>query len=98
MELLEGAKPYNTKPFSILKIHEEILNTEVNRIIKIGVLQWKNNSKWEAPTFIILKKNGELYYISDFRELNKWIKRKPFPIPKIQNLWLKLTTDKIIDT
>ena len=26
----------------------------------------------------------------DFRELNKWIKRKPYPIQKIQNLLLKL--------
>ena len=29
-------------------------------------------------------------FISDFRELNKRIKRKPFPIPKIQDLLLKL--------
>ena len=28
--------------------------------------------------------------ISDFRELNKRIKRQPYPIPKIQNLLLKL--------
>ena len=29
-------------------------------------------------------------FISDFRELNKRIKREPFPIPKIQDLLLKL--------
>jgi hypothetical protein len=29
-------------------------------------------------------------FISDFRELNKRIKRQPYPIPKIQNLLLKL--------
>ena len=29
-------------------------------------------------------------FISDFRELNKHIKCKPFPIPKIQDLLLKL--------
>ena len=29
-------------------------------------------------------------FISDFRELNKRIKRKPFPIPKIQEMLLKL--------
>ena len=36
------------------------------------------------------KKNGSVRFISDFRELNKRIKRKPFPIPKIQDLLLKL--------
>ena len=29
-------------------------------------------------------------FISDFRKLNKCIKHKPFPIPKIQDLLLKL--------
>ena len=51
-ELLEGAKPYHAKPFSIPKIHEETLKTEVNRLINIGVLKDKNYSKWAAPTFL----------------------------------------------
>ena len=42
------------------------------------------------PTFIIPKKDGSIRFISDFRKLNKRIKRKPYPIPKIQDLLLKL--------
>ena len=34
--------------------------------------------------------NGTYCFISNFKELNKRITRKPFPIPKIQNLLLKL--------
>ena len=49
-----------------------------------------NNSQWAAPTFIVQKKNGTVRFISDFRELNKRIKREPYPIPKIQDLLLKL--------
>ena len=49
-----------------------------------------NRSEWAAPTFIIPKKDGTVRFISDFRELNKRIKRKPFPIPKIQDLLQKL--------
>ena len=49
-----------------------------------------NRSEWAAPTFIIPKKDGTVRFISDFRELNKQIKRQPFPIPKIQDLLLKL--------
>ena len=51
---------------------------------KEEVLKKINNSQWAAPTFIIPKKNNTVRFISDFRELNKRIKRKPFPIPKIQ--------------
>ena len=90
IELLEGAKPYHAKPFPIPKIHEETQKTKVNILIKIGVLQRKNNSKWAPPTFIIPKKNETIRFISDFRALNKKIKRKSFPFPKIQDLLLKL--------
>ena len=49
-----------------------------------------NNFHLAAPTFIIPKINGTLKFISDFRELNKTIKRKPLSIPKIQDLLLKI--------
>jgi len=49
-----------------------------------------NHSEWAAPAFIIPKKDGSVRFISDFRELNKRIKQKPFPIPKFQDLLLKL--------
>ena len=43
-----------------------------------------------GPNIYYSKKDGSVRFISDFRELNKRIKRKPFPIPKIQDLLLKL--------
>ena len=88
--IIDGAKAYHSKPFPIPKIHKETLKTEVNRLITIGVLKRKNNSKWEAPTYIIPKKNGIVCFISDIRELNKRIKRKPFPSPRLQDSLLKL--------
>jgi hypothetical protein len=63
---------------------------EVDRLVQAGVLKKINQSEWAAPTFIIPKKDKTVRFISDFRELNKRIKRKPFPIPKIQDLLLKL--------
>ena len=53
IELLEGAKPYYENSFSNPKIHKKSLKTEVNRLINIGVLKCKNNSKYAAPTFTI---------------------------------------------
>jgi hypothetical protein len=54
------------------------------------VLKAVNHSQWAAPTFIVPKSDKTVHFISDFRELKKRIKRKPFPLPKIQDLMLKL--------
>ena len=90
IELKEGAKPYHSRPFPVPKIHERTLKVELDRLVKLGVLKWINDSKWATPTFIISKKDATVRFISDFCELNKCIKHKPFPIPKIQDLLLKL--------
>ena len=90
IELEEGAKPYHSRPFPVPKIHEHTLKVELDRLIKLGVLKQINASEWAAPTFIISKKDATVRFISDFCKLNNCIKHKPFPIPKIQDLLLKL--------
>ena len=87
--LKEGAKPYHSRPFPVPKIHEHTPKVELDRLVKLGVLKRINTSEWAAPTFIISKKDATIRFISDFHELNKCIKCKPFPIPK-QDLLLKL--------
>jgi Reverse transcriptase (RNA-dependent DNA polymerase) len=63
---------------------------EVQRFVELGVLKKVNRSEWAAPTFIIPKKDGTVRFISDFWELNKQIKCKPYPIPHIQDMLLNL--------
>ena len=90
IELKENAKPYHTRAYPIPKAYEQTLKMEVKRLCELNVLKRINRSEWGSPTFIIPKKDGSVRFISDFRELNKLIKRKPFPLPKIQDLLLKL--------
>ena len=42
------------------------------------------------PTFIIAKKDNTVCVVSNFREINKQIVRKPFPIPKISTVLQEL--------
>ena len=90
LELKEGATPYHARPYPVPRCHVETLRTEVERLCKIGVLKRVNRSEWAAPSFIIPKKDGSVRFINDFRELNKRIRRKPFPIPNIQDMLLNL--------
>ncbi len=90
IKLKENAEPFHTRPFPVPRIHEFTFKSELDRLCSLGVLKRVNRSQWGAPTFIIPKKDGTVRFISDFRELNKRIKRQPYPIPKIQDLLLRL--------
>ena len=49
-----------------------------------------NLLEWRSPTFIQPKYNGTVRLLSNFRNLNHRIRRKPFPIPKIQDMLLNM--------
>ena len=89
-ELRPDAKPYHAKPYPIPHVHEKAMRTECERLVMLGVLEECQESEWAAPTFIIPKKNNTVRFISDFRRLNAALRRKPYPIPKIQDMLLKL--------
>ena len=89
IELRPDATPYHAKPYPIPYSRLHTLKLEVERLVQAGVLRKVNRSEWGAPSFIIPKKDGSVRVITDFRELNKRIRRKPFPIPRIQDMLLK---------
>jgi hypothetical protein len=55
---------------------------EIKQLCNIGMLEWQPSSRWASPTFIP-KMDSTVCTLSGFRELNKHIARKPYPIPKI---------------
>ncbi len=83
IKLKEGAKPYHGRPYPVAQVHKATLIKEINRQCSIGVLKKQASPEWASPTFIIPKKDVTVRTISDLRELNKRIVRRPFPIPKI---------------
>ena len=91
IELVEGAQPFHLKrAYTIPQAYLKTVKLEVERLVQLGILEKINDSEWAAGAFIIPKKDGTVRFLTDFRELNKRIKRKPYPIPKIQELMLLL--------
>ena len=90
IELKPDATPYHCgKPIRIPHIHLETLKKEIDRLLEIGVLEvveGSNAGPWCAPSFIIPKKDGRVRFITDYRELNKHIRRKPWPMPHIMDM------------
>ena len=58
----------------------------------MSVLEFQSTSKWASPSFIIPKADQTVRMISDFRfrEVNKLLVRKPFPLPKISTVLQEL--------
>ena len=73
-------------PFPVPKSRKQTTMKELNRLCELGVLEFQLASEWALPSFIIPKKDNTVRFISDFREVNKRLVRKPFPIPKISTV------------
>ncbi len=89
-QLKEGLSPYHSQAFPVPKLHKETLVKEVERLVKLGVLEQQPALEWASPSFVIPKKNKTINFLSSFWEVNKRIIRKPFPIPKISTVLQEL--------
>ncbi len=79
------------RPYPIPHINEQVFKKELDRLCQIGVLKFVDHMvDFAAPTFLVAKKdNNRVRWVSDFRELNKIIKRKVYPLPHINRILRK---------
>ena len=88
LQLIPGARPYSQRrPYPLPFQRRKLFHEELIAMLADGVLERVEGlSKRSFPTFIIPKKDGQVWWVTDFRELNKLIVRKSYPIPKIQDI------------
>ena len=55
-----------------------------------GIWEHILDSEWASANFFVPKENNDFWIVTDFRELNKWIKLKPYPLPKVQDVLQKM--------
>jgi hypothetical protein len=79
------AQPYHARPYPVPQSQEAKLKAKIERLVSYGVLQRVNRSEWASPMLAVAKKDQTLRSIADLREVNKRIRRKPYPIRRIQD-------------
>ena len=84
LDLKDDATPVCSRHYPVPRAHEAMLRKEVKRLVKIYVLKEANDSKWGAPYFSQPKpKTNGVRFLSDFRNLDRQLKHKSYPMPKI---------------
>eukprot|EP00804_Cyclotella_cryptica_P007671 CCRYP_015255-RA/>CCRYP_015255-RA protein AED:0.41 eAED:0.49 QI:0/0/0/1/0/0/2/0/541 len=89
-ELKEGVKADHGRAYPVPHSVKETLMKELKRLCDLGVLLWQPVSEWASPSFIVPKKDQTVHFLSYFREVNKRIVRKPFPLPNISTVMQEL--------
>ena len=68
-----------------------MLKNDFESLVLIWVLEVENDSKLVAPSFAKPKPKSNLVrFLSDLRNLNKPLKKKPYPMPKNKDMIFKL--------
>ena len=98
LDLKPDAVPHcQPRGYSVPQVHRATFKNELDRLCRIGVLSPRGRSEWIAGTFIVPKKllPGEtvprVRWVSDFRGLNKCLRRKTYPIPRIGDILARRT-------
>ena len=86
LELIDNPTPVRSQAYPILRSQLQVCKQELDRLVRIGVLEWAKRSEWIAGTFITSKKDGRVRWITDFRRLNRSLKRRVYPLRRINDI------------
>lgn len=94
IHLIPGAKPTARPPYRISQFETEELKKQIEELLRQGFIQ-KSNSPYAAPVLFVKKKDKALRLCVDFRLLNINTIKNAFPIPLIEDLFMKIGTAKV---
>jgi len=89
LEVEKHAQPKHARPYSVPHTQMKLFKQELMRLVDIGVLRPIGATEWASPTFIRPKKDNTVRWLTDFRELNKVLKRRVYPLLNIREVVTK---------
>lgn len=80
-----NAAPIKQRYYQMSPLMLEAVNTEVDRMLELNVIQ-KSSSSWNSPIVMVKKKDGSLRFCFDGRQLNAVTKRDAYPLPYVNSI------------
>ena len=82
IQIIPGAQPVKHKVAMVSPAVQEALAAEVDRMLKLGVIEVCEGSEWLSRT-VLVKKPGKNRLCLDSRDVNKFTVKDTFPLPNI---------------
>jgi len=83
----EAPKKLNAKAYAITLKEKEALNQWLDEQLKVGLIV-ESKSRYTAPCFYILKKDGSLWLVQNYRKLNQVMIKDKIPLSLIREIML----------
>ncbi|GFW23847.1 retrovirus-related Pol polyprotein from transposon 297 [Trichonephila clavipes] len=92
---LVSDQPVSTKPYRMSHRQNEILKNEINRMLKLGIIE-VGESGYMSPMILVEVAGKEPRPCIDYRKLNGIIRTEYFPLPNIEERVEKVSAAKFI--
>ncbi|GFW28027.1 retrovirus-related Pol polyprotein from transposon 17.6 [Trichonephila clavipes] len=92
---LVSDQPVWTKPYRMSQRQNEILKNEINRMLKLGIIE-VGESDYMSPMILVEVAGKEPRPCIDYRKLNGIIRTEYFPLPNIEERVEKVSVAKFI--
>lgn len=92
LELRSGARPVFCRARPLPYSLRARVDAELDEMLRAGVIEPVASSDWATPLVIVHKPDGSLRICADYKvTLNKVLKVDKYPVPKIDDLFSKLS-------
>ncbi|KAJ9532418.1 hypothetical protein QJQ45_010564 [Haematococcus lacustris] len=92
-----GNRPPATPMYRLSKPEHDELKQQIQDLLAKGMIE-PSSSPYAAPVLFGQKKSGELRMCIDYRQLNKITLRDQYPLPRIDDLFDKLSGCKVFSS
>jgi hypothetical protein len=92
--ILNNETPVISKPYPIPHTLKNPTRIELNRLLNLGIIK-ESKSAYCSPAFPLLKKNGDIRLVIDYRKLNAVTIPMNYPIPRINDYLQELGGSKV---
>lgn len=94
---IADAHPISCVPYRVSVAERRIIMEKIAEMLRQGIRR-PSFSPWAAPVFLVKKKSGEHRFCVDYRRLNDVTKRDVYPLPRMDDVFDRLTGAKFFSS